>query len=293
MNIEPLIYWIAERDSIRNKKLAGLPSPWTEDPILQTFRFCNVRRREDRVSVWLCNNVLTEAQFVRVGAHSFLQFSAFCRWCNWPPTIKAVIDAGLYQNGIDWGSVLEVMDSRHLNKEKLWTGAYMIKSAREWQGKKKHFGIINEIIVHGLGPHIGLLLALMEMKAPSKFEVWRELTTLKFWGGFMAGQVVDDWTWTPLLAKATDIYTWAPQGPGSIRGFNRLMEYPLRTRHAPSVWNHQLQQWRKEVISRLGPQYEDITLMDLQNCLCEADKYLRVKNGEGRPRSKYRPETAY
>jgi hypothetical protein len=31
----------------------------------------------------------------------------------------------------------------------------------------------------------------------------------------------------------------------------------------------------------------DFGVTDVQFSLCEIDKYLRVKNGEGRPRSKY------
>jgi hypothetical protein len=34
----------------------------------------------------------------------------------------------------------------------------------------------------------------------------------------MAGQVVADYTWTPLLHEATDLYTWAPWGRGRSGG---------------------------------------------------------------------------
>jgi hypothetical protein len=47
------------------------------------------------------------------------------------------------------------------------------------------------------------------------------------------------------------------------------------------------------VVERLGPDYENLTLMDTQNQLCEADKYERVRLGQGRPRSLYKPEGAY
>ena len=50
------LYWIKERESIRKKKEAGNPKPWTDDPILQNYRFCNVRRMDDTVSQWLLKN---------------------------------------------------------------------------------------------------------------------------------------------------------------------------------------------------------------------------------------------
>jgi hypothetical protein len=108
----------------------------------------------------------------------------------------------------------------------------------------------------------------------------------------MAGQVVADLTYTPLLRGAYDLLTWAPQGPGSRRGFNRLLGRPLKAKIPEAEWSERLQGWREQVAeaTELG---DSLNLMDLQNCLCETDKYLRVKNGEGRPRSRYKPETAY
>ena len=39
---ERLLAWIVERESIRRKKERGLPRPWTLDPVLDGYRFCNV-----------------------------------------------------------------------------------------------------------------------------------------------------------------------------------------------------------------------------------------------------------
>ena len=50
MNIEPAIYWITERESICKRREAGDPAPWTSDPILRAYRFCNVRREDDAVT---------------------------------------------------------------------------------------------------------------------------------------------------------------------------------------------------------------------------------------------------
>ena len=51
-----LVYWVLERESIRSKKETNQPRPWTNDIILQRFKFCNVRRMDDRVSKWLLTN---------------------------------------------------------------------------------------------------------------------------------------------------------------------------------------------------------------------------------------------
>lgn len=53
-----LIYYIQERSSIHIKKdVLKLPAPWTEDPILQSVRFTNVRRELDTQSKHLIQRV--------------------------------------------------------------------------------------------------------------------------------------------------------------------------------------------------------------------------------------------
>lgn len=47
---EALLNFIAERERIRIKKEAGQPWPWTNDPILRDYKFCCVRREDDRVT---------------------------------------------------------------------------------------------------------------------------------------------------------------------------------------------------------------------------------------------------
>ncbi len=290
-DLEPLLYWVRERDSVRRKKEAGLLPPWTEDGVLAKFRFTNVRRRDDRVSRWLRKYVLTQDNLENAGIDSFLMFTALCRWINWPPTIAEVMRVGLWpQETPDWKSIAELMEERG-KTDKVWTGAYMVKAAREWKGRPKPQFVISEPIMIGVGKALDQIKLALTLNLKSA--VWGVLVTQKYWGPFMAGQAVDDLTWTPLLADAGDHFTWAPQGPGSLRGFNRLKGLPLKTRYSMEEWCETLQLWRSMVISELGKEFADITLMDLQNCLCETDKYLRVKNGEGRPRSMYRPETAY
>jgi hypothetical protein len=40
-----LLSFIVEREAIRGRKAAGEPWPWTEEPILQTYRFLQHRSR--------------------------------------------------------------------------------------------------------------------------------------------------------------------------------------------------------------------------------------------------------
>lgn len=50
-------YFAAERQAIFDRRVAGMAQPWTHDPILQTFKFCNVYRATDRVSQYMIREV--------------------------------------------------------------------------------------------------------------------------------------------------------------------------------------------------------------------------------------------
>ena len=51
-------YFACERQNIFVKKLNGKPAPWTNDKILQEYKFCNSYRVNDRVSQYLLKNVI-------------------------------------------------------------------------------------------------------------------------------------------------------------------------------------------------------------------------------------------
>ena len=51
-------YFACERQNIFWKKINGESAPWTEDKILQEYKFCNSYRVNDRVSQYLLRNVI-------------------------------------------------------------------------------------------------------------------------------------------------------------------------------------------------------------------------------------------
>src|SRR5262249_50989978 len=74
------LHWVSEREVIRVKREAGEPGPWTDDPILRQFRFCNVARKRDRVSRWILAHLIEPYR----EAPYLLEFLALGRWVNWP-----------------------------------------------------------------------------------------------------------------------------------------------------------------------------------------------------------------
>lgn len=256
-----------------------------------------MRRRDDRVSRWLIKNVL--GMFDEgVDRHVFLKLVALCRFVNWPPTVAVFLELDkpwhkrkmVWKKGIDLPAIGKLLDARVKSGEKAWTGAYMVRAPYATEMTKGEY-VAEKVVGAGLDRRQGDLWEAIDARRLE--DVWRIVQEGFGWGSFMAGQVIADLTYTRLLDRAEDLYTWAPVGPGSQRGFNRLLGRELEARVEPEEWAYYVPLWREAVCRALSRPYDWMTAHDLQNCLCELDKMLRVKNGEGKPRSLYKPETAY
>jgi hypothetical protein len=118
--------------------------------------------------------------------------------------------------------------------------------------------------------------------APTCSAYWRALQGLEGFGSFMAAQVVADLKNAAFhpLAKAPDFWTFVAMGPGSKRGLNRLLGRHIHTAMSPLAFQGYMEDLADEVPAMIHAQ-------DLQNCLCEFDKYQRVLTGEGRSKRKY------
>ena len=119
-------------------------------------------------------------------------------------------------------------------------------------------------------------------------EFARPIIETKNQGTFMVGQIVADIKYAdPHLSLASDWHTWTVSGPGSRRGLNRIMGRQLDKGWRDEDFTDMVNSLREQVNAAIPPWMPAIHAQDIQNCLCEFDKYERVRLGEGRPRSLY------
>lgn len=276
--------------------------PLTLDPILQQYRFCNVFRELDRVSVWVRENIRD-----RWADHPNLWLMlAIARYINWPDTLQFLIDTGYaWPDRDDWKpeDLGRALEYRARLGHKVYTGAYMIRAESNpnapWYNWSKH-QYIAQIVIGRLWEDRADWEAYLTTDDPENQlltirDVWEKFQTPRYigWGPFMAYQVCVDMRWTRYLERAPDINLWAAVGPGSRRGLNRLAGRPLEFNlKQDSALDEMRAIWAEQDQFR-APWVPPIDLSDIQNALCETDKYLRVKLGEGKPRSSYVPGRGY
>ena len=278
---QTLLYWIKERESIRIKKEAGEPKPWTDDPIFQKFKFTNVRREDDTVSKWI-----TEEWIKPNDPHPNMWFAMIvARLFNWPPTLEEICFPHLDFLDLKEKWRRNLKGLRDDAGAKIFTGAYLVSTNGISMDKIDYVldRVLTPIWINGLPP--SLVQKYTKTDEPLRLEeYWKHLTEFDGLGSFMAGQVVADLKFASDLKDAPDWMTWAPLGPGSIRGLNRFHGRPVDKSLKQEEGLKEMLELQQLIAENLGLA---LPVHNVQNGCCEFDKFMRVKNGEGRPRSLY------
>lgn len=285
LDFGPLWAWMNARHAMYNERFRKRrPPPWSGDPILNEYRFTNVFRELDRVTIDL-NRRVGDWSASAMKMYHIIAFRAF----NVPETYDTLNHANaLYE----YKAMIKVLRGMAKARQKIFTGAYIVTNA----GSEK--------------PKIELMAKSLMLQYRDREAIYARIkndNTMRgateilceypMQGGFTAYEVVCDLRWqTGMLDRATDRMTWANLGPGARRGINRLVSgqaYPnvfKDKRTYEAVMRHACELAPKRLDKKIFRHAARIEMREIEHSLCEMDKYLRTKNGEGRPRSKYRAE---
>lgn len=276
MRVDDLMYWINERHSIYMARQAGKPKPWTADEILLNFRFCNVYRELDTVTAWIAENWRDP----NTGDPNLWFNMVIARLLNWPETLGEL----KYTHRWNKGGFISTLHKRRDRGDKVFSSAYIVSTNGHAMDKVEYLA---EYVLDPLWddrkdiqPRHGDTLAAFHTR----------LMSYDGMGSFMAAQVVADvkHAQDSALSYASDWYTWAAPGPGSLRGMNRVMGRDFEDTKFKRAWVKELAELKLAVDGRAKLlKLPEISAQDLQNCLCEFDKYERTRLGEGQPRNRY------
>jgi hypothetical protein len=280
---QTFVYWATERTKIRQKRESGHEGPWSSDPIMRGFRFCNVSREDDRgtrfVKQWI-----RDPLDAGPSDHLF-QNVLLSRFINLPETLQELIEKGAMCNGpVNWEAVQELVYARMQADLPTYSGAYMVRSKPVAQPPFFGKGKISYLC--------STLRTVTLPKAKTRQGFVEELQGHYGIGSFMAGQIAADLAYTHILADAPDHFTWAPMGPGARRGMNLSLGLHAERRIPMDeylrVGMAQLEAIPEEVHEDHRNRGIPLTLHDVaSNVNCETYKYLKIgKGGMGRRYSK-------
>jgi hypothetical protein len=282
MNVERFVEFIAARELHRIAKERGWSATKAKpDPIISEYRFCNVRRNDDRVTKWIHQNLLEP-----LADDEYLWFYlVIARLFNKPATLEAFSYAQYKQWKPEvWRKRLKKMREAG----PIFNAAYIVSTNGIATDK------VDYLIDQVLSPLWKARKLITEMinEAKTLDEVHGTLMSAQGLGSFMAAQVIADLKYASPKSRWKDFDTFAASGPGSRRGMNRVLGGPVHRARPEYEFREKLDLLR-EMTNKLLKQRPTmkhlvpLTAQDVQNCLCEYDKYERARLGEGRPKQKY------
>lgn len=285
-NIEKFFNFMEERHKIYEKKQTQ-PYPWTDDPILRKYKFCNVFRELDAGTIW-CREHIREPY----ADHPELFFNiAAYRSINNLETFVDIYEAEKKVTGKPFIEAYEpfrtrlAMYKRKQRGERVFTNAHMLTGV----GSADKISLFTDNCWTYLWewrreleprPHDSLERAFNRLLSG-------KIPTI---GRFIAYEIITDLRHTRYLKDASDIYGWANPGNGAIRGAERVMgcyqKGKVRNWESGYICDYMKVLLN---ISRdyLPESFPELEMRDIEHTLCEFDKYERARLGEGKPRMLY------
>lgn len=271
-------YWhlACERQRIFFGRLARDPAPWTEDPILSTYRFCNAYRASDRVSQYLIREVIYRHAHELTPEDLLLRivlFRLFSKEATWElmeqATAAGRITAGGYSQ--DLGRIDEALSAAMQAQTRIYTSAFILCANNHFGHARKHSNHL------ALVEHMMTALPGTVARCGSLRELYELLLAYPLIGPFMAYQIATDINYSELVDFDEQSFTVA--GPGAVRGIRKVFANTAGWNDADII--HWMADRQTDELDRLDLDFRPLwgrplQAIDIQNLFCETDKYSRV-----------------
>lgn len=281
-NFKYYLYWLSERMNIFWNRYNGNEQPWTHDPILQKHKFTNVYRAMDRVSQYLIREVIYDGVYYKKEDifWRILLFKHFNRIETWEylednlPRIDATVNIE---------TLSELLNDRIESGEKIYSNAYMLTASflKDEKSRQK-YGIGNSDRKHE---------AYLKLLWRNFFD---EGVIFDIFGSESLGEMVYQFQGVPTIAKFLsmqyaidmnystlfnfDENDYIVAGPGAERGIERTFDIVGKPDYVKIIkW---VTKNLRQLLDDYGYKFSGLPnrephLIDIQNCFCETDKYMR------------------
>ena len=268
-------------------------APWTNDPVMLAFKFTNVYRELDRGTIYLLDNILD------CGSEMEQVFNIiFYRMFNRIETYNRVGRQTLFESKVNPGKMAwrnrkdtwETLGQAYAAGAPLWTDAHMVCAYEHFPGANK-FERFQYIFKQVLGALPSLFETIKTAK--SLGTIHKALTAIPGIGPFNAYEIEVDISYARWNNLSED--EWVNPGPGCQRGLKAL--FPGIKPNECTQVIHVLRQVQVEEFTRMklpfaeiAYQEKELTLRNIEHCLCEYFKLYKARTGTGRPRNKFTPK---
>ena len=286
-------YFAYERQNIFWKKINVENAPWTNDKILQEYKFCNSYRVNDRFSQYLLKNVIyngkkysNEDMLFRI-----LLFKLFNKESTWELLINNFEDVTLKTFNMEEYS--KVLEEAILNGVKIYNDAYISCANKAFGYDRKHDN------------HLALLNKMFKedriqekiIKCKTMEEAFNIIKSYPLIGNFMSYQLVTDINYSEVVDWKEDEFTVV--GPGSRRGIKKCFIDKGNMTDEDIIkymYKHQDIEFKRLNLEFKRISNRPLQLIDCQNIFCELDKYCReaipnLKSNRTKIKKRYVPKT--
>lgn len=269
------LYWkfTAERQKIFDARVSGVPWPWTEDRILNEYKFCNVYRAADRVSQYMIRDVAYRDDDSSAEDRLFqiVAFRTFSNIRTWE-TVTGILGHSPRIDDLETGIFESALNDARKVNGRLYTGAFILCATDAYGRKIKHLNhveLFRDMFVHAN-------LAERLLAAGSLREVYSILHTFPLMGDFMSYQTAIDVNYSLYVNFSENDFT--QPGPGALRGIKKVFsDLGGFSPQEVIMWmvDHQEEEFEQLGLEFNGLWGRPIQAIDAQNLFCETDKYCR------------------
>ena len=268
-------YWVfaAERQNVYFNRLESKPKPWSQDKILNRYRFTNAYRAADRVSQYLIKEIQYSPERSTRPDEVFFRtilFKIFNKADTWEAIEKAN-GQSIELRTVNYDLIAKVLSERMGQGVPIYSAAYIMPSPKFGFKRKfeNHLALIKQMIEDSLPERL--------RQRPSLSDVYELMLSYSGLGPFLAFQFTIDLNYSSLLDFDEDEFVVA--GPGAIDGISKCFENYRDFKPAEII--HHVTANQEKYLSEYDVKFRQLfgrrlKPIDCQNLFCEISKYARV-----------------
>ena len=273
-------YWrfAAERQAVFFRRARGKTRPWTDNPVLATYKFTNAYRASDRVSQYLIRHVIYRDDLPQSRREVFfriLLFKLFNKIETWK-LLERTLGPITFED-YRFAAYDAVLSRARQTGRRIYSAAYIMPPGSRAFGRstkhQNHLLLLERMMADQLGERLGQSRTMQE-----GFENLRAYPTI---GDFLAYQFITDINYSELTDYSE--MDFVVPGPGARDGLRKCfidsggLNEPELIRVMADLQEREFERLGLEFQSLWGRRLQ---LIDCQNLFCEIDKYARVAHPE-------------